>query len=93
MPRQWNGRRHGCRAVVDVPDVDNQGVGMVMTGGGLLIVSVMVGILYGMCEFGAIKRVFLVEIIVRTVVVEIVNFCLLGRVHVGLMLVVIGTVV
>ena len=38
-----------------------------------------------MCELGSVKRVFLVDIIIRTVVVGIVDLCLLGRVHVGLM--------
>ena len=58
--------------------------------GGMLIRAVGIGVLYGVCELGAVKRVFLVDIVVRTVVVGIVNLCFLGRVHVGLMLVVVG---
>ena len=39
-----------------------------------------------MGEFGAIERVFLVDVIVCTVVVGVVDLCLLSRVDVGLVL-------
>ena len=69
-----------------------RGVGTVACGG-VLIRAVGIGVLYGVCELGSVKRVFLVDIIIRTVVVGIVDLCLLGRVHVGLMVAVIGIVV
>ena len=54
----------------------------------------VVGVLYCVWELGAIKRVLLIDIIIRTVVVGIVGLCLLGRVHVGLMVMVaVGIVV
>ena len=76
--------------VVIVGGVGGVGGVWIVVFGGMLIRAVRIGVLYGMCEFGAVKRVFLVDIVFRTVVVGTVNLCLLGRVHVGLMLVVVG---
>ena len=60
---------------------------------GVLRRAGVVGVLYNMGEFGAVKRVFLVNVIVCTVVVGVVGLCLLSRVDVGLMVVAVGVVV
>ena len=81
-----------------------RGVGTVICGG-VLRRAGGVGVLHSMGEFGAVKRVFLVDIIVCTIVVGVVDLCLLSRVdvglvvaigiglHVGLLVAVIGIVV
>ena len=46
----------------------------------------VVGVLYCVWELGSVKRVFLVDVIVCTIVVGVVDLCLLSRVDVGLVL-------
>ena len=71
-----------------------RGVGTVICGGVLRRAVGVVGVLYCVWEFGPVKRVFLVDVIVCTIVVGVVDLCLLSRVDVGLVVAVgIGVVV